>query len=405
MRVWTDGARHLVLAGHGLDLYERGERRPLHSHGVSDALSRGHLSSIAGVAASSTEPRAGVLPSGRPLVLPGVARIDWIDGLRRTQDARVDALVLWGTHVLASVTSERGAAPALLVRALDALWEERREPDWRGRAQPIVLPAPKDVAWPIDAPGRIWTKPPRPSGRQTRPWQLAASAHGVTAVDLDTGIIAVLGPSPGPIRGVLRVPVEAPEMMLDAVATPRGVLVGFGGGRGDGAIHHFALDGAQLWGDTVEGIAVPVAVSGSIGFAAVGRERFSSELEVRAFDLESGVVQHRIATGLSSTTGASAIAVSDEGRAIVVGDGAEVRAFEQGASGWSPVPLVRAVEADPEPAPVAARPATPRRVRHAKFGVGTVVSESGVDQERSFTIAFDEAGTKVLRARFVTSIE
>ncbi len=84
---------------------------------------------------------------------------------------------------------------------------------------------------------------------------------------------------------------------------------------------------------------------------------------------------------------------------------ASVSAFEQGASGWSPVPLVRAVEADPEPAPVAARPATPRRVRHAKLGVGTVVSESGVDQERSFTIAFDEAGTKVLRARFVTSIE
>lgn len=107
----------------------------------------------------------------------------------------------------------------------------------------------------------------------------------------------------------------------------------------------------------------------------------------------------------SSTAGASAIAVSDDGRALVVGDGADVRAFERAAGGWSAISLVRAVEAEPEPAPVAARPATPRRVRHAKFGLGTVVSESGASEERSFTIAFDDDGTKVLRARFVTPIE
>jgi len=51
-----------------------------------------------------------------------------------------------------------------------------------------------------------------------------------------------------------------------------------------------------------------------------------------------------------------------------------------------------------------AAPADGRRVRHAKFGEGTVLSEDRGGAEPKLTVAFDSAGTKTLLARFLTDV-
>jgi len=53
-------------------------------------------------------------------------------------------------------------------------------------------------------------------------------------------------------------------------------------------------------------------------------------------------------------------------------------------------------------APAAA--ADGRRVRHAKFGEGTVLGEDHGGTEPKLTVAFDSAGTKTLFARFLTDV-
>lgn len=49
-------------------------------------------------------------------------------------------------------------------------------------------------------------------------------------------------------------------------------------------------------------------------------------------------------------------------------------------------------------------PADGRRVRHPKFGEGTVLGEDRGGTEPKLTVAFDSAGTKTLFARFLTDV-
>ncbi|MCZ7682882.1 MAG: hypothetical protein M5U28_30410 [Sandaracinaceae bacterium] len=53
----------------------------------------------------------------------------------------------------------------------------------------------------------------------------------------------------------------------------------------------------------------------------------------------------------------------------------------------------------PEPAPT-----LPSRVRHAKFGEGTVVARTGSGENEKLDVAFDSGVRKTLLARFVTSV-
>lgn len=414
MRVFTDGSAHLVLDARGLRLFEDGRARAIHASALSGPLARGHLSALAGarVIVSATDRRSGALPDGRTIEIPGTARIDWLVGMRRYQEVQPDALAVWGEgHVVASIPApRRNEGARLAFRSIDALWEERRAPpEWDERARFVVLDAPRDVAWPAPgAPGRLWKDlPPSPSG-PTRAWQLAAGAHGTTAIGLDTGVIAMLGATPSERASTLRVPVGAPEMMLDAAATSRGVLVGFGGGRSDGAVQHFARDGAHLGGLAIDGIAAPVAVSGERAFVAVSDARFSSRLAVWVIDLERWEVRERIATELSSTRGAADVAASMDGRVVIVGDGEDALLVTEDAAGrWTCAPLERAPEpVAPTPTALApSAPARPRRVHHPRFGAGTILSQSGAGETLKYEIRFDDAGAKTLQARFVAVLD
>jgi hypothetical protein len=66
--------------------------------------------------------------------------------------------------------------------------------------------------------------------------------------------------------------------------------------------------------------------------------------------------------------------------------------------------LLREAGAGPPPPPTPPKPAGPSagdKVKHAKFGEGTIVAVDGAGAEAKLTIDFGAAGRKVLLARFV----
>jgi hypothetical protein len=406
MRCWTDGETHVLLGPDGLVVVRDGAASRLGAVALPDGFVRGALA--VGAGARILFASAGITGT---LYWPGAIGAT----SRGVQPSALAFLDETSVVAAAGRGDGRGRAYGLAVRSLDSIRDQRTgPPEWDAYARHLALPEPRRAHWPApDRPGRVFVRPRWAERRRpSQYWTMSASAWGVVAVDQNTGAVFVLRPGEVEVSFALRVPVGLPETAIDAVATERGVLVSYGGGRGAGGVNHFAADGAHLGGVTVRGASAPVTASRSYGLLAAEAGDGSSNLELVWLALEPLGVTGTLATDLAATRGYATVHVSDDGRTALAGDGASARVVRRAASGaWSYAPVVapaRPATSRPDAASAPAAPTGPapaRLVRHRTFGVGTVVNERGEGAARKLDIDFATTGRKTLSASFVEPVE
>lgn len=264
MRVWTDGANHLVVGQRGIEIYRAGKPPALQPFGDSG---RGGFPARHVLAVTSREPLRAWIGRAARVHLVNLGDAPQVG--RAVQAHILDATGLPDGRVLACVgpTAEdldtAGDAPA---RARLVILSGET-PDL-ATATELTIPKAPRITW----PGGIWAKdsvpwpeeevdegdppplldalavayPQRDGGASFDAVTCFANEHGVVFTGSYAGLVVVLSPDGTRVEYALRVPTQGSESEIYAARTPAGVLVALCIEGRESAILHLAPDGKVL---------------------------------------------------------------------------------------------------------------------------------------------------------------
>lgn len=179
----------------------------------------------------------------------------------------------------------------------------------------LPLPAATTLAWPRSGPS-VWQE--RPADRDA---PLSASAFatctpfGAMVIDAAAGLVVGATRSETPSLVAYRVPTEGEhsEVDIQAYATAAGTLIAHSGGRGGGAINHFAHDGHHLGGLAIRGNASDIAVTDDRAMFLRERADLTGGMELVTATLPALDVLEVCPLEISTYHGYPGLAVADDG--------------------------------------------------------------------------------------------
>ena len=346
MRVWTNGAIHLVLGPVGLQIHRGTRCRVVRlsedavedSYVGADPCIRDVLAVSPAGSFAWASLRSGAFVAAPLAADEQVKAVDW----------RLANLVMLDNTRFVAARREGSALRLVRGEIGESLTGETA----------LELPPPTQVAWPAllfgDAPPWSRAKKLGAAREPTLPALSASqSPFGVAFADLHSGVVCVARPDAAELLA-LRLPSQA-DAQLHAAATEQGALCVLSvEGRG-AALAHFAADGRCLASRLFEGKCAPPGV--------IDRERgvFASveggSIKVRVIRLDS--LEDETVLDSDPVTLADrdlGLHLAADGSALLVGTGKEVVVVKHGKRGWRidvlPMPALRAAPPGPKvPAP------------------------------------------------------
>ena len=329
MRLWTNGATHVVLGPDGLVVHRDGAaQRAVGLSALGDGFSKGALA---------------VSLSGNDVWLSNArgSRHAESNATRQADDpARLAMLPISPTRSL--VALQDATAP---LRASLALAGPNGQSSGPSHALAIEASKAIRVRWPIDVrTGGVWGAPAWNSDTDlSLVWEMSLTRYGAAAVDQRTGIVVVIRTGSDAASFVLRVPVQYPDIEIQAAATEQGVLVAHRGARRTGGLNHFGTAGEHLTGRRVTGLSSGVTVLDPqhAMLATEETENYTSRVQVWFLDPLTLEPRELIDTDLLvKNEQPPAIHAALDGSAFIVGDGTNVLlGRREGRSNWSIEPL------------------------------------------------------------------
>jgi hypothetical protein len=255
MRVWTDGAAHVIAGDEGIEVHRPKQASILHPLWKR---ARGSSPSRDVLAVVGQEPLRAWVGSGKLVRLFSLAPEA---GVPQKIEAHVlDAIGLADGRVLACIADPGARQARLVVVDGDA-------PDL-SEAREIALPTAPRIVW----PGGIWTKDvvpwpeddveegdeplaldalavgyPQPDGSNTfDEVQCFANEHGIVVTSVYAGLVVALPPDASQVDFAVRVPTQVGETEIFAARTKGGVCAVLCIEGRHAAIVHIAPDGRVL---------------------------------------------------------------------------------------------------------------------------------------------------------------
>lgn len=409
MRVWTDGANHLVVGQRGLEIYRAGQPPALHP--FSDPA-RGSWPARHVLAVSSRDPLRAWIGRGQRVYLVTIG--DAVQVGRAVPAHVLEAVGLPDGRVLACLgpsSEDIDAAGDAHARArLVILQGDAPDP---AAAVEVKVPKAPRIAW----PGGIWAKdavpwpeeeveegdpPPLLDALAVAYTQRAGAAsfddvtcsvndHGIAFAGAYSGLVLALSPDGTQVDFALRVPTQSSDTEIHAARTAEGVLIVLSIERRQSAILHLAPDGRvitsrdRIGKEIASGLGPPVVQGDKVMLFETGASGGPRLHEITLADLKATKTVEapgRAAGELSTSAG-------PDGNPFVLGFGDVACLLERGGRGRL---LARQLEPPaPPPPPPAPKPGPVRASGPPSLAL------AGPGAPRVWTTAAGEALTLEIR--------